>query len=70
MYLNCQYVYHLADSDSIGTDSLDLENLEEYIERDEMGNPIQKPVETGEPGEINEEPVETPHAEATKPEND
>ena len=70
MYLNCQYVYHLADSDSIGTDSLDLENLEEYIQRDEMGNPIQKPVETGEPGEINEEPVETPHAEATKPEND
>ena len=70
MYLNCQYVYHLADSDSIGTDSLDLENLEEYIERDEMGNPIQKPVEPGEPGEINEEPVETPHAEATKPEND
>ena len=70
MYLNCQYVYHLADSDSIGTDSLDLENLEKYIERDEMGNPIQKPVETGEPGEINEEPVETPHAEATKPEND
>ena len=66
MYLNCQYVYHMADSDSIDTDSLDLEEYEEYIEYDADGNPIRKPIEPGEPEEANQQPTEAPEGEATK----
>lgn len=68
MYLNCQYVYHVADSDSIGTDSLDREGIDEYIEYDEYGNPMQKPAEPTEPEEIQPKPTEAPAAEATKEE--
>ena len=66
MYQNCQYVYHVADSDSLSLDSLDLEGIDEYIEYDEQGNPIQKPIEPAEPEEANTQPVENPNAEATK----
>ena len=66
MYLNCQYVYHMADSDSIDTDSLDLEEYEEYIEYDADGNPIRKPIEPDEPDEANQQPTEAPEGEATK----
>jgi hypothetical protein len=68
MYLNCQYIYAPADSDSISTDSLDFEGIEEYIEYDENGNPIQKPIEPEEPDEVDEEPTEVPNGEATKEE--
>ena len=68
MYLNCQYAYHVADSDSIGTDSLDREGIDEYIEYDEYGKPMQKPAEPTEPEEIQPEPTEAPAAEATKEE--
>ena len=68
MYLNCQYIYHEADSDSISLDSLDLEGIDEYIEYDEQGNPIQKPVEPQEPDNVNKEPTEAPTGEATKEE--
>ena len=67
MYLNCQYVYHVADSDSIGTDSLDLEGLDEYIEMDEYGKPVQKPLEPQEE-EVKTEPAEPQNGEATKEE--
>ena len=68
MYLNCQYAYHVADSDSIGTDSLDREGIDEYIEYDEYGHPMQKPAKPTEPEEIQPEPTEAPAAEATKEE--
>ena len=68
MYLNCQYAYHVADSDSIGTDSLDREGIDEYIEYDEYGKPMQKPAEPTEPEEIQPKPTEAPAAEATKEE--
>ena len=68
MYLNCQYTYHAADSDSIGTDSLDLEGIDEYIEYDEYGNPMQKPDKPAEPEEAHPQPTEAPAAEATKEE--
>ena len=68
MYQNCQYVYAAADSDSIGTDSLSLEGLEEYIERDEQGNPIEKPLSPAENEEIKQEATEINNVEATKEE--
>jgi hypothetical protein len=68
MYQNCQYVYHLADSDSIGLDSLDFEGIEEYQEHDADGNPIQKPIEPTEPDETKPEPIDAPNGEATKKE--
>ena len=69
MYMNCAYTYHVADSDSIGLDSLGLEGLDEYIELDEMGNPIQKSDEPSEPAEANHEPIESPaNTQATKEE--
>ena len=68
MYLNCQYVYHVADSDSIDTDSLDLEGIDEYIEYDEFGNPIQKPHEPAGDEEVKQEPTELQNGEATKEE--
>jgi len=67
MYLNCQYVYHVADSDSISTDSLNMEGIDEYIDLDENGVPVRQPAEPATP-EAGEEPVETPPAAATKPE--
>ena len=68
MYQNCQYVYHVADSDSIGLDSLDFEGIEEYQELDADGNPIQKPIEPTEPDETKPEPIDAPNGEATKKE--
>ncbi len=68
MYQNCQYVYSAADSDSIATDSLSLEGLEEYVERDEQGNPIEKPLQPAESEDASREPVKTPGGEATKEE--
>ena len=68
MYQNCQYVYHVADSDSIGLDSLDFEGIEEYQELDADGNPIQKPIEPTEPDESKPEPIDAPNGEATKKE--
>lgn len=67
MYLNCSYI-HVADSDSIGTDSLDFEGIDEYIEYDEDGNPIQKPLEPTGNEEVKTEPLEIPNGEATKEE--
>jgi penicillin-binding protein 1A len=55
-----------ADSDSISTDSLDFEGMDEYIELDEEGNPVQKAIEPAENPEINPEPTEAPNSEATK----
>ena len=68
MYLNCQYVYHVADSDSIGTDSLDLEGIDEYIEYDEHGNPMKHQADPDEPGEVQSEPAPEANGEATKEE--
>ena len=68
MYLNCQYVYHVADSDSIGTDSLSMDGIDEYIEYDADGNPIQKPIEPKAPEEVKEEPADHQNGEATKEE--
>ena len=67
MYLNCQYFYHVADSDSIGIDSLDYEGIDEYIEYDENGNPLPKPVEPQKPDDADQEPLEAPVGEATDP---
>ena len=58
-----------ADSDSISTDSLDFEGIDEYIELDEEGNPIQKSIEPTENPETNPEPIEVPNNEATKDED-
>lgn len=66
MYLNCQYIYNVSDSDSIGVDSLDLEGIDEYIELDEEGNPIRKPIEPAEDDNVQELPVDQPNGEATK----
>ena len=67
--MNCAYTYHVADSDSVGLDSLDLEGVDEYIELDEMGNPIQKSDKPSEPAEVNQEPTESPaNTQATKEE--
>ena len=68
MYQNCQYVYHVADSDSISLDSLDFEGIEENQKLDADGNPIQKPIEPAEPDETSQEPVDAPAGEATKEE--
>ena len=65
MYLNCQYVYHVADSDSIGLDSLGLDEIDEYIELDQEGNPIQKPL-TPDEDDMQQEPTEQPNGEATE----
>jgi penicillin-binding protein 1A len=69
MYMNCAYTYHVADSDSIGIDSLGYEGIDEYIELDEEGNPIQKPIEPAENPETNPEPTEVPNGEAIKDED-
>jgi len=66
MYMNCAYTYHVADSDSISLDSLGLEGIDEYIELDEEGNPVQKPIEPAENPEASPEPTEAPNGEATK----
>ena len=66
MYQICQYYYHVADSDSIGIDSLDFEGIEEYQEFDADGNPIPKPIEPAETPEANQEPTDAPVGEATK----
>jgi penicillin-binding protein 1A len=58
-----------ADSDSISTDSLDFEGIDEYIELDEEENPIQKSIEPTENPEKNPEPIEVPDNEATKDED-
>ncbi len=72
MYKNCRYAYHVADSDSISIDSLDLDGVDEYIELDENGNPIQKVTEETEVIEEVEEteqiPIEAPQGEAIKEE--
>ncbi len=39
-YLNCQYVYHRVDSDSIATDSLVLKEIDVEMRIDEQGNPV------------------------------
>lgn len=66
MYMNCQYGYHVADSDSIGLDSLALDEIDEYIELDENGYPIQKPIEPDTPDDIREEPTESTIGDAIK----
>ena len=62
MYLSCSYIPHVADSDSIATDSLDLEGLDKYIEGESTKAPATSPQ--------NEDaaPVAapTPHVEATE----
>jgi len=68
MYTNCAYTYHVADSDSIATDSLDLDGIDQYIELDEQGNPIPKPIEPQEPDNANQEPTDAPDGVATKEE--
>lgn len=69
MYMNCAYTYHVADSDSISLDSLDLEGLDNYIELDKTGNPVQNAVEPTAPEETKEEPLEKPaNTQATKEE--
>ena len=68
MYQVCQYYYHVADSDSIGIDSLDFEGIEEYQELDADGN-IPKPIEPAETPEANQEPTDAPAGEATKKED-
>jgi hypothetical protein len=69
MYMNCAYTYHVADSDSISLDSLDLEGLDNLIELDKTGNPVQNAVEPTAPEETKEEPLEKPaNTQATKEE--
>ena len=70
MYQNCQYVYNVADSDSISLDSLDFEGIDEYQELDADGNPIQRPIEPDEPDETQPEPTDVPSGEATKEEKE
>jgi penicillin-binding protein 1A len=66
MYLNCQYVYHMVDSDSIDVDSLNMEGLEEYVEYDEFGNPVHKSLEPSDNEETSPEPLEAPNGKATE----
>jgi len=70
MYMNCHYVYEVADSDSIGLDSLDLDGIDQYVELDEYGNPIQKVTEETdefkETEEAEQKPIEVVKGEATK----
>jgi len=72
MYMNCRYVYEVADSDSISLDSLDLDGIDEYVELDEYGNPIEKGTEETEEAKETEEaeqmPIEAPKGEAIKEE--
>ncbi len=63
MYLNCQYTYHVADSDSVSIDSLGIDEIDEYIELDEYGNPLPMPNST-EKDKINQDPIEQPALEA------
>ena len=58
-----------ADSDSISTDSLDFEGIDDYIEMDEEGIPVQKSIEPTENPETSPEPIEVPDNEATKDED-
>lgn len=66
MYQNCQYTYHQVDSDSIGIDSIGIEKIDEYVELDEQGNPVQKPIEPKENEELNTTPVSNQNTEAIK----
>ena len=58
-----------AESDSISTDSLDFEGIDDYIEMDEEGIPVQKSIEPTENPETSPEPIEVPDNEATKDED-
>jgi penicillin-binding protein 1A len=40
LYLNCRYIYHRVDSDSIATDSLSIGNIEVEMAVDENGFPV------------------------------
>ncbi len=64
-YQNCYYAYHVADSDSVGIDSLGVDEIDEYIELDEHGNSL-KHIETTEEDEMNQTPTDHPDAEATE----
>jgi len=62
------YFKAVSDSDSIATDSLSMDGLDEYIELDEQGNPVQSPVESQPADEVQQTPTETPNSKATKEE--
>lgn len=66
MYMNCQYTYHAADSDSIGIDSIGASTIDESVELDDHGNPIQKPVDSKDNGEATTTPQPNQNAEAVK----
>ena len=55
-----------SDSDSIGVDSLDIDDIDEYLEYDDQGYPIHKPSEGDDSEEMNQEPSESNNSEATK----
>jgi len=66
MYTGCSYGYHRADSDSVGIDSLDVEVIDEYIELDEYGNPMEKPTEPLETEDVDNTPIGQQNVEAIK----
>ena len=55
-----------SDSDSISIDSLDIDGIDEYLEYDDQGYPINNPSESDDSEDLNQEPSETNNAEATK----
>ena len=70
LYENCQYIYHVADSDSIDLDSLALDDLEyeEYL--DENGNTMLRRVQKEDtPEEADAIPTANDNTEATKDED-
>ncbi len=66
MYTGCSYGYHRADSDSVGIDSLDVEDIDEYIELDEYGNPMEKPTEPLKNEDVDNTPIGQQNVEAIK----
>ena len=62
MYEACAYAYNYADSDSLATDSLGFDDMEEVVELDDNGNPVVKQPESNDeqatPGQPANQPKE------------
>ena len=65
-YLNCPYIYHPVDSDSIATDSLDLREIDVEMGFDENGNPVIRHTQPAEVETVEPAGSESVDGEATE----
>ena len=63
LYLNCPYIYHPVDSDSIATDSLFIGEIDVHMEIDENGNPVIRHNAPKEPANMLPTELGTPETE-------